>query len=202
MKKTYILLVAVAMLTGALYAAQISWSVSAVITDADNNTLANARVLLISTDKGAGAPVIGWDGSTATISGGTYLGQTTLNGDGRMIPATIVTMTGTWNAGTINVYGGAAFGQPGTVVATGSGSQNARDYYMVVFDSGTISAGSNLNLASLLNKAVLTETGSLQLIFNANPSQAGWQPIPEPTTWALLGIGALAVGFRRKLFKK
>ena len=192
---------AVAMTTIA-QAAQINWSTATtVMRDSDGNALAGAAVLLIQVDKGGAAPTLGWE-SGLTISGGNYLGKTTLNASGQLNPATVVTITGNWPAGDINVYGGAAYGEPGTVPTAGFGNTHGLDYYMVVFDSATISDSSSYAMVSLANKYSTTETGNVGLIFNtATGSSSTWEPIPEPTSVALLAIGVAAIGLRRRFRK-
>ena len=204
--KQALALTAAIVTSAAVQAAAINWSapVNAML-DADGNVLANAAVLLIQTATGAGAPTIGWD-SGLTISGGTYLGQTVLNASGKISPAAVVTITGTWSAGTINVLGGAAYGQPGTVAATGYAAGNSRDYYMVVCDGGTISETSQFAMTSLANKFSSSDGGALTLTFgtlagSATGTGSDWAPVPEPTSVALLAIGVAAIGLRRRFRK-
>lgn len=194
---------------GSVQAAAISWSAVAVMRDQDDNVLANAAVILIQVPKGGAAP----DGTTFPVWNTgldfnnaytkSYLGQSALNASGQLSPPSIISMTGDWNTGTINVLGGAQYGEPGTLAATGFGAGHGYDYYMLVFDGPTIHSGSFFSPVALFNKYASTQNGNLILSFtSATGSTTPWYPVPEPTTWALLGIGALAVGFRRKLFKK
>ena len=195
--KKLMMMAAVAVAASFASAAQIQWKNNGTaFTDADGNALSNNKILLIQVAKGGDAPTISWKDGGLTISGGNYLGQTALGSDGK-VATTVISITGDWNDGDINVYGGAAFGQPAKVAATGSGTANYKDYYMVVFDSATITADSKFAMTSVTNKGASSATGSATLSF-AGTQFTEWANVPEPCTVALLALGMGALALRRK----
>lgn len=189
------------MAAGAVQAAAINWSAPVAMLDSEGAILNGATVLLIQVANGGTAPVLGWD-SGLTISGGNYLGKTTLAATGKLSPTAVVSITGTWTTGDINVYGGGAFGEPATVKTAGFGNTKGLDYYMVVFDSATITVDSTYATSKLLNKYSANDTGNLTLAFSTPTGAAStWEPVPEPTSLALVGLGVVALALRRRFVK-
>jgi hypothetical protein len=189
-------------MAGSVQAAAINWSAPLnAMRDSTGAVLNGAVVLLMQVANGGAAPVFGWDGNL-TISGGNYLGQTVLNGTGFINPATAISITGDWNVGTINVVGGAAYGEPATVATAGFGALNGLDYYMIVFDGNAISGASTYATSVLLNRSASTISGNLGLIFTAaTGASSTWTPVPEPTSFALVGLGAVVLALRRRFAK-
>ena len=170
------MMVATVLVAGYMQAAAVAWN-SGAMTGPSNESLASSTAYLATiyffSDAGGTMPIAA--GAGAQISDDT--------------------------ASSSGVY-------VGTTANNFASSQTAYAQMVLTSDDGewirtsqirqfTTPANGNLiaNFGSGLGFLGGTAAGSLW-------TGTTWEPVPEPTSLALLAIGAAAIGFRRKLFKK
>ncbi|MBR4171023.1 MAG: PEP-CTERM sorting domain-containing protein [Kiritimatiellae bacterium] len=197
MKKMMLALAVVLGFMVAGQAAQVTWQQgSGAFTDASGNAVAGVALLFVA-PVDADAPTLTYKDGKLTTTSGTYLGQTTLGSDGK-VTKTAIALTGTWDSGTITTDGAYGFGS--TVDAWGAGNSNKRDFFMVVFDSNTISDSSKYVVTSLTGKNAGTTTGNITVAFPGKQFAAdAWTSVPEPCSVALVLLGVAALGLKRKI---
>ena len=74
-------------------------------------------------------------------------------------------------------------------------------WMMVVYDPNTSADRFGWHIAQVTGISDITSAGACQLMTDFNPGgylDAGMQPVPEPTSMALLALGVAALGLRRK----
>jgi len=207
MKKNAVIALAI-MVVGMAQAVQLNWAITGVQKDESGATLSGGLVALVMGTPGSTASSISysWDGTNWSITGGQLISVANLNAGGNFTGTTgfVVGGGGVW--GTDNLTGGVDFdGNATSVKSQGIGAGNATPYYMIVFDSdnksgnytviGLAGTGSITIAGAANNGTVAYGTGIV-----AGPSST-WTAIPEPTSMALLALGAAAFGLRRRFRK-
>ena len=202
MKKTLLIAVVVA-ISGMLHAATVGWGVSAVRDPSGAMTITGGTQLMVSlvftADVGS---AVGWQ-TTSSAGSYTYGSLSAL--------APLATFTGdklTVASGQVNISStGAGLDLLSQSWAESNrGADNMASFYAVVFynAAGSVSEVNathyavtkiyNVDLKNISDAgATINMTGVFQ--------QATWTAVPEPTSMALLVLGAVAFGLRRRFRK-
>jgi hypothetical protein len=174
------------------------------------NTIILAALLAVGTAVTSQAVVIHWAASAPSVSGATtaalvYVSTTggaapTWNGSG-FVGGTLITTTEGSTGGIVDALPDHTVGEQATTDAFASGK-----VYVVLFNNVGSYAVSSTWLGS--DDQIGGTGGAIGAItddiFNPptglfNPiGFSGWTPVPEPSTLALLAIGAAAVACRRR----
>jgi len=173
--KKLIMIAAVAASALVVNAATVTWSVGGTLTPNPDGTFSAG-----SLNGGIAYLFVGAQDTTAlktAIEGKTFTGAGNL-----------------WSQAT--TAGGAIF-------KTGLGSYVNQDVtlYMVIYDKGTIAGSGFYMISSDYTQKFTTanKTYTFTTALGYLPSQ--WTPVPEPTSFALVGLGAAALALRRRIRK-
>jgi hypothetical protein len=184
--KKMMMMMAIVLCVGIAQASSISWSVNALKQANLDNTLS---VSILS-----GAIVYGFVG-TATDAANAL---TAASGD----------TFGTWLAGFSGTQIGTSLtSTTGAASKTNQGSfagSSSQSVFLVIFDAATYDAANNVMVTSVFTQT-LPASGSKMYAFGTQGGSyiaSTWTDIvPEPTSMALLGLGAAVLGLRRKFRK-
>lgn len=187
-------------------AASFSWNTAATGVDSSGNTLTTGSIYAVLVWSVDGSSL--FNGGTPTTGS-----RLPLDANDRVLDATTAISgsgtTGRISSGTRNVtWGGETYiianppaGVDTTPLFPSVGAAQALDFYMIVYNNTDMSAATQYQILSKVDVGgPATATTGMTLAFGT-VTQAGWQPIPEPTSLALLAIGAAAIGLRRKFRK-
>jgi hypothetical protein len=159
------------------------------------------------------AAALAWNSGSLTDPFGANLGSSTL------YTATLLVWTDGTATTPVNVGSGTQITDgtaslnafAGTSANVYGANVNVKDYAQMVIVSDD---GKWMRTSKLRELGTTPGTGNLSINFGSGLGFEGgtgggslwagtsWEPIPEPTSLALLGIGAAVVGLRRKLRRK
>ena len=199
MKKSLIIAVVVA-IAGMAQAAAVSWVATAIRDPSGGMTITSGSQLMVSlvftADVGA---MTGWQ-TGSSVGSYTYGSLSAL--------APLATFTGS----ELSVASGQA-GVSGTTIGldllsqgwaeANRGADNMASFYAVIFynAAGSVTEANATHYAvtkiynvDLLNIASAASTINMAGVFN----QTTWTVVPEPSSMALLALGAVAFGLRRR----
>lgn len=170
----------------AAQAASISWSTSAPqIYGPDGVTLAApgwaVQLLYVGID-GAGTPLLpGDDAVAATKSIGEGIAKA-INQPGN--------------------FAGANFDYTYGVTTVGGQTVDMGDAFIIrVFNNASAAAATEYLDVGGFTITATDDTGTDTFQISSPVGTTGWTPVPEPTSFALLGLGAAALALRRRLRK-
>jgi hypothetical protein len=175
MKKTVMMIMAIVAMTMVTNAATLTWGVSGTKTPNSDGTF-----------------------SAVALSGGiayVFVGaQNTAN--------LITAIEGKTFTGAGNLYSKATSGT-GFISQAGLGSYSMQDVtlYTVIFDKGTIAGSGFYMISSDVTQHF--ENSNLTYSFTTANGRLPdhWTAVPEPTSFALVGLGAAALALRRRIRK-
>lgn len=185
MKKTVVALL-VAFVVGSVHGGSVNWNITNLGTAGGGGSMVGTSL--------ANGLVYGFVGSSSDASAASIAAQGGAT---------------TWTAflsGYVNPQLGTALTSGGFATLSGQGAfaNQSVSVFLVAFDASTEAAAGNYLVTATYSQA-FGAIGNKTYAFGVPGGTyvpSNWSPVPEPCSMALFGIGAAAIGLRRRFAKK